>query len=127
MPDRRLLEKFPRSQHQPSFIVPPRLALPVLSKPVKRWSFRKANWSHYNALTNKLSKSLLPPDSLDVDLVYQDFCNVIKTTAKNSIPHGHRNNHIQCWDAECENLYRTFLQAPERERLPRCDCPAPQA
>ena len=48
-PDRCILKKFPRSQHRPPLIVPPRLALPVPSKPVKRWNFRKANWSHYNA------------------------------------------------------------------------------
>ena len=41
--DRPILEKFPTSQHRPSLIVPPRLALPVPSKPVKRWNFRKAN------------------------------------------------------------------------------------
>ena len=46
VPDRRILEKFSRSQHQPSLIVPPRFALPVPSKPVQRWNFRKANWSH---------------------------------------------------------------------------------
>ena len=43
VPDRRILKKFPRSQHRPSLIVPPRLALPIPSKPVKRWNFRKAN------------------------------------------------------------------------------------
>ena len=81
VPNRRILEKFPRSQHRPLLIVPPRLALPVPCKPDKRWNFGKANWSHYNALTNKLAKSLLPPDSPDVDLVYQDFCNAIRTAA----------------------------------------------
>ena len=40
--NRRILEKFPRSQHRPSLIVPPRLALPVPSKPVERWNFGKA-------------------------------------------------------------------------------------
>ena len=70
VPDRCILEKFPRSQHRPSLIVPPKLALPVPSKPVKRWNFHKGNWSHYNTLTNKLAKSLLPPESSDVDLVY---------------------------------------------------------
>ena len=113
VPDRRILEKFPRSQHRPSLIVPPRLALPALSKPVERWNFRKANWSHYNTLTHKLVLSLLPPDSPDVDLAYQDFCNVIRTATKNSIPRDRRNNHIPCWDAECKNLYRTFQQSPE--------------
>ena len=113
VPDRRILEKSPGSHHRPSLIISPRLALPVPSKPVKRWNFRKANWSHCNAMTNKLARSLLPPDSPDVDLAYPDFCNVIRTAAKNSIPRGRRNNHIPCWDAECENLYRTFQQSPE--------------
>ena len=35
-PNRCILETFPRSQHRPSLIVPPRLALPVPSKPVER-------------------------------------------------------------------------------------------
>ena len=96
VPDRRIFEKFPRSQHRLSLIVSSRLALPVSSKPIKRWSFRKANWSYYNALTNKLAKSLLPPDSPNVDLAYQDFCNAIRTAAKVSIPRRRRNNHIPC-------------------------------
>ena len=48
-----------------------------------------------------------------MDLAYQDFCKVVRTAAKNSIPRDCQNNHIPCWDAECENLYRTFLQSPE--------------
>ena len=80
---------------------------------VNRWNFRKANWSHYIALTNKFTKTLLPPDSLDVDAAYQDFCNTIKKAAKKTIPRGYRNNYIPCWDAEYESLYKTFLQTPQ--------------
>ena len=65
LPDRRILEKFPRSQHRPSLITPLRFAVAVPSMPVKPWNFRKAKWSHYIALTNKFAKTLLPPDSLD--------------------------------------------------------------
>ena len=43
LPYRRVLEKFPRSQHRPSLITPPRLSLPVPGGPVKRWNFHKAN------------------------------------------------------------------------------------
>ena len=80
---------------------------------VKRWNFRKAKWSHYIALTNKFAKTLLPPDSLDVDAAYQDFCNTINKAAKKAIPHGYRNNYVPCWDVECESLYKTFLQSPQ--------------
>ena len=83
--------------------------------PVKRWNFRKAKWNHYIALTNKFAKTLLPPDSLDVDAAYQDFCNTIKKVAKKTIPRGYRNNYIPCWDAECESLYKTFLQSPQED------------
>ena len=85
----------------------------VPSMPVKRWNFRKAKWSHYIALTNKFAKTLLPPDSLDVDAAYQDFCNTIKKAAKKTISRGYRNNYIPCWDAECESLYKTFQQSPQ--------------
>ena len=81
--------------------------------PIKRWNFRKTKWSDYIALTNKFAKTLLPPDLLDVDAAYQDFCNTIKKAAKKIIPRGYRNNYVPCWDAECESLYKTFLQYPQ--------------
>ena len=83
--------------------------------PVKRWNFHKDKWSHYIALTNKFAKTLLPTDSLDVDAAYQDFCNTIKKAAKKTMPRRYRNNYIPCWDAECESLYKTFLQSPQRD------------
>ena len=85
--------------------------------PVKQWNFRKAKWSHYMALMNKFAKTLLPPDSLDVDVAYQDFCNTIKKTAKNTIPCVYQKNYIPCWDAECKSLYKTFLQSPQGDNL----------
>ena len=114
-PDRRVLKKFPRSQHRLSLITPPRFALAVPSMPVKRWNFRKAKWNHYIALTNKFAKTLLPPDSLDANTGYQDFCNTIKKAAKKTIPHGYRNNYVPCWDAKCKSLHRTFLQSPQAD------------
>ena len=80
---------------------------------VKRWNFRKAKWSHYIALTNKFVKTLLPPDSFDMDAAYQDFCKTIKKAAKKTIPLEYRNNYVPCWDAECESLYKTFLQSSQ--------------
>ena len=50
--DRCVLDKFPRSQHRPLLITPPRFAMAVPSMPVKRWNFGKAKWSHYIALMN---------------------------------------------------------------------------
>ena len=104
---------FPRSQHRLSLITPPRFAMAVSSMPVKRWNFRRAKWSHYIALTNKFAKTLLSPDSFDVDAAYQDFCNTIKKAAKKTIPRGYRNNYISCWDAKCEFLSKPFLHSPQ--------------
>ena len=101
LPDRHVLEKFPRSQHRPSLIALPKFARPVPSKSQKRWSFRKAKWSHYITLTDKLARTFPPPDSLDMDQAYQCFCNAISTAAKRCMPRG-RRNRIPCWDAECE-------------------------
>ena len=87
LPDRRrsVLEKFPRSQHQPSLITPLKFAMAISSMPVKRLNFRKAKCSHYIALTNKFAKTLLPPDLLDVNAAYQNFCNTIKKAANAGI------------------------------------------
>ena len=113
LPDRHVLEKFSRSQDLPSPITPPRFARPVPSKPVKRWNFRKAKWSHYITLTNKLARALPLPDLSDMEQEYQCFCNAISTAAKKCIPGGRPNNRVPCWDAECENLYQTFLYYPK--------------
>ena len=48
-----------------------------------------------------------------MDAAYQDFCNTIKKAAKKTIPRGYQNNYIPCWGAECESLYKTFLQSPQ--------------
>ena len=81
LPDRRILGKFPRSQRQPSLISPLKLAHPKPSKPVKRRNFGEANWGHYSNLTNKLAKSIPPPESHHFDQVHQCFCKVISTAA----------------------------------------------
>ena len=60
----------PSAQHRPLLITPPRFAMAVPSMPVKQWNFRKVKWSHYIVLSNKFAKTLLPPDSLDVDAAY---------------------------------------------------------
>ena len=44
-----------------------------------------------------------------MDQACQNFCNVIGSAAKISIPRGCRNNHILHWDPECENVHRVFL------------------
>jgi len=51
LPDRRVLGKFPRSQHRPYHITPPRFKVPAHSDPVKRWNFRKADWKRFCLLT----------------------------------------------------------------------------
>ena len=43
LPDRRVLDKFPRSQHRPSLITQPRFAMAVPNMAVKRWNFAKQN------------------------------------------------------------------------------------
>ena len=113
LPDKHLLEKFPRSQHRPLLIDPPRFACPVPSNPIKLWNFRKAKWNHYISFTNKLARTLPPPDSPDMDHAYWCFCNAISTAAKKCIPRGRRNNRLPCCNAKCENLYQAFLQYPE--------------
>ena len=109
--DRRILEKFPRSQHRPSLITSTKLVASVPSAPYKRWNFRKANWERYSLITDKLAKDLPPPDTSYTDEAYQDFYCIILRAAKRSIPRGRRNNYRPCWDAECNRLYQAFVKA----------------
>ena len=111
--DRCILEVFPRSQHRPSLIRSTKVMASVPNEPYKRWNFRKANWERYSSITDKLAQDLPSPDSSCVDKAYQSFCSAIFAAAKISVPRGRRNNFHPCWDAECENLYQSFLGASQ--------------
>ena len=87
----------------------------VPSESCKRWNFRKANWELYSLITNQHAEGLPSPDTGYVDEAYQDFCNTIIAAVKRSIPRGRRKNYRPCWDAKCEQLYQTFLRAPQGE------------
>ena len=64
LPDRCVLEKFPRSQHRPSLFTAAKLVVPALSEPVKLRNFRKADRNYYSLLINEAMQSshcLAPP------------------------------------------------------------------
>ena len=69
-----------------------------------QWNFHKAKWSHYTALTNKFEKTLLLLDSLDMDVVYQNFCNVIKKAIKTTFSSSHQKT-IFCDGMQSVNLF----------------------
>jgi len=68
--DRRVLDRFPRSQHRPSLITTSKIVVPVPSEPYKRWNFHKANWRAYSDITNQLAKDLPFPNTSYVDKAY---------------------------------------------------------
>ena len=111
LPDRRVLGKFPRSQHRPSLIMPPKLKVPANSDPVKRWNCRKADWKCFCLLTDESVERLPPPDTSNIETAYQDICMNLLSAAKQCIPRGRRMNYVLWWDKECETLYRSFTRA----------------
>ena len=102
---RRVLEKFPRSQHRPSLITPVPLVASTSSKPVRRWNFRKSDWNKFKLLTNKATRTLPPLDNTDLDTSYKAFCSMLTNAAKQSVPRGCQKNYIPCWDQDCQQLY----------------------
>jgi len=112
LPDRRVLGKFPKSQHRPSLITPPKLKAPAHSDPVKRWNFRKADSKRFCLLTDEFVERLPPSDTSNIERAYQDFCESLLSAATQCIPRGRRKNYVPCWDKECETLYRSFIRAP---------------
>jgi len=79
--DRRVQGKYPRSQHRTSLITPPKL-VPAHSDPVKRWNFRKADWKRFYLLTDESVQRLPPPDTSNIEMAYQDFCENLLSAAK---------------------------------------------
>jgi len=109
LPDRRVLGKFPRSQHRPSLIAPPRLNVPAHSDPVKRLNFSQAGLKRFCLLTDESVERLPHPDILCIVRVYQKFCESLLSASKQCIPRGRRKSCVPSWDKECKTLYRSFI------------------
>ena len=115
IPTRRVLDKFPRSQHRPSLISSPCLTAPIACKPVKRWNFRKPNWETFKQMTDVATSQLPPPDTANAEVAYKAFCRILTNSAKHSIPRGYNKNYIPCWDDECEQLYKKHIDSETTE------------
>jgi len=77
---------------------------------VKRWNFRKAGWKCFCPLTDKSVERLSPPDTSNIERPFQDFWESLLSVAQQYIQRGRRKNYVECWDKECETLYRSFLR-----------------
>ena len=55
IPDRRVLEKFPRSQHRSSLIKSSKTVVSLPSEPYRRWNLWKVKWKKYTRITNRLA------------------------------------------------------------------------
>ena len=116
-PEKRVLDRFPRSHHRPSIITVPSLVQPVAGKPVRRWNFRKANWRLFMAETERRTAGLSEPEAADVDAAYATYCEVLLRAAKHNIPRGYNKNYIPGWDEECSCLLRQHQQVSSREEM----------
>ena len=104
LPVRRILDRFPRSQHRPSLITTPSLVLSTEGKPVRRWNFRKANWTDFERAVNTVVEALPVPTASNINDAYEAYCKMLTDAAKKHVPRGVRKNYVPCWDKVCEEL-----------------------
>jgi len=100
-PGRRVVGTFPRPQHRPSLIAPPRLKVPANSDPVNVGTFARPIGSAFAFL------QVIPLRDchLRTHQILRGHPGFLWE------PCGCRKNNVLCWDKECETLYRSF-QAP---------------
>ena len=115
LPQRLVLDSFPRSQHRPSFITPRNPVEPIPTKDVKRWNFRKAKWEQFAHLVKSEIDTLPSPCTPDPNIAYTAFCQLLSQSAKKTIPRGCRQQYIPTWDDECNNYYKEFVQAEDKQ------------
>ena len=111
LPVRRVLDRFPYSQHHPSLITTPSLVQSMEGKPVWRWNFRKVNWSEFANSTNTAAKSLPVPSASNINNAYVAYCTMLTNTAKKHVPWRVQKNYVPCWDEECEELLHAHNEA----------------
>ena len=111
LPVWHVLDRFPYSKHCSSLITTPSLVQSMEGKPVRRWNFRKANWSEFANSTNTAAISLPVPSASNINDSYVAYCTMLTNTAKKHILWGVRKNYIPCWDRECEELLHAHNEA----------------
>ena len=116
-PERRIIDRVPRSHHRPSIIKVPSLVQPIAGKPVKRWNFRKANWELFTAETERRTPGLPNPQADDADATYTAYCNMLICAAKKSITRGFNKDYIPGWDDSSNHLLREHQQATTKEDI----------
>ena len=84
---RRVLERFPKSQHRPSIIESSTTINSVPTRSVNRWNFRKADWAKFTDRLNTAANKLPSPTS-DPNTAYKAWCSAILSAAKKTIPRG---------------------------------------
>jgi len=98
LPDRRVVGKFPRSQHRPSLITPPRFSAHSHSDPVNRWNFHKVDWKHFCFLRLRDCHLGHIKHREDIQRILQD-------------PAIRGKNYVPRWDKEFDTLYCSFIRA----------------
>lgn len=107
---RKVLPRFPRSQHRP-VIYEIGLLIPIVnSVPRPRWNFRKANWSHFKTELDAAVR-FIPPVARN----YDRFNKLVIETAKKCIPRGYRKEYIPCWNEDSDRLYEEFKESEDPE------------
>ena len=115
LPQRLALDSFPKSQHRPSFITPHNPVEPIPTKDVKSRNFRKAKWEQFAHLVKSGIDTLPSPCTLDPNIAYTAFCQLLSQSAKKTIPRGCRQQYIPTWDDECNHYYKEFIQAEDKQ------------
>ena len=94
----------PQSQHR-LVIIDIGNKIPIVKSVAKpRWNFHKADWKRFSKLLDDAIR-FIPPLSSN----YERFVGLVIASAKKTIPRGHRDEYIPCWNEESDRLYREFL------------------
>lgn len=100
---KKVLKKFPRSQHKPILLeIGLRINLiDSIQKP--RWNFQKASWTDFSKKLDANIRWISPEVSN-----YERFIKIVKSTAKKTIPRGYRKEYIPGWTNESTQLYEQY-------------------
>jgi hypothetical protein len=80
--------------------------LPRINKPeLPRWILRKANRDSYSKYIENNINRVEP-----VRENYIRFIKHLKTAVTKSIPKGHVQNYIPCWNKECKEVLKEYVE-----------------
>lgn len=109
--ERYVLPQLAGSDHKPIKLTLQLHNVPLTTKPLPRWNYKRADWNEFQTLTDKLCS--INTHHKKITKMYNEFNTAVLAAAKATIPRGARRDYRPYWTEGLQKLEEEVCSARE--------------